>query len=161
MYSSKSWKCQFTVEKWYDSGISRMINICPSPKYVLSCAAEAKVYFGRRRRPHSMLGAQIKAGLALSAPRGQTLSSTVHARTPTCITCLSARSLLQASLTAYWGNCLVREKLNKKVRIFCAEMKEGVKVVKSIFDDYFSYYYWGKGIWPFSHPLSTKQIQKV
>ena len=35
----------------------------------------------------------------LSAPRGQTLLGTVHAPTPTCITCPSARSLLQASLT--------------------------------------------------------------
>ena len=44
---------------------------------------------------------QPEAGLALSAPRGQTLSGTVHAPTPTCIACPSARSLLQDSLTAY------------------------------------------------------------
>ena len=40
-----------------------------------------------------------EAGMALSAPQGQTLSGTVCPNT-TCITCPSARSLLQASLTA-------------------------------------------------------------
>ena len=52
--------------------------------------------------------------MAFYAPRGQTLSGTVHAPTPTRITCPSARSLVQASLTAGLGG-VVDEDVNELV----------------------------------------------
>ena len=72
---------------------------------------------------------QPETGLALFAPRGQTLSGTVRAPTPTCITCPCVRPLLQASLTIL---SVCKSVVLKGVvfLVFRAEVKEGVKVGK-------------------------------
>ena len=71
---------------------------------------------------------QPEGGLALSAPRGQTLSGTVHAPTPTCVTCPSARSLLQASLIVHRRISDLEKHffVGRNVLLFLTEVREGV-----------------------------------